>query len=107
DRITAVIGVLEDKDVEGIVRALNDTVTEFVVTQSSSDRSVDADDLAAIVVRIAGADRVLVEPSLEAAMDVARDQALQTDKGAVLVAGSITLIADVMTMATDQGWKKS
>jgi dihydrofolate synthase/folylpolyglutamate synthase len=47
-----------------------------------------------------------VEPSLEAAMDTARDQAARTDKGAVLVAGSITLVADVMTMAEDQGWKK-
>jgi dihydrofolate synthase/folylpolyglutamate synthase len=106
DHITAVIGVLADKDAEGIVRALNDSVNEFVVTQSTSDRSVDADDLASIVVRIAGADRVLVEPSLEAAMDTARDSASRTDKGAVLVAGSITLIADVMTLAVDQGWKQ-
>jgi dihydrofolate synthase/folylpolyglutamate synthase len=47
-----------------------------------------------------------VEPSLEAAMDTARDSASRTDKGAVVVAGSITLIADVMTMAVDQGWKQ-
>jgi dihydrofolate synthase/folylpolyglutamate synthase len=106
DHITAVIGVLEDKDAEGIVRALNGVVNEFVVTQSTSDRAVDADDLAAIVVAIAGADRVIVEPSLEAALDTARDSAARTDKGAVLVAGSITLVADVMTMAVDQGWKK-
>jgi dihydrofolate synthase/folylpolyglutamate synthase len=106
DHITAVIGVLADKDAEGIVRALNDVVNEFVVTQSTSDRAVDADDLAATVVAIAGADRVVVEPSLEAALDTARDAASRTDKGAVLVAGSVTLVADVMTMATDQGWKK-
>jgi dihydrofolate synthase/folylpolyglutamate synthase len=106
DHITAVIGVLEDKDAEGIVRALNGVVNEFVVTQSTSDRAVDADDLATIVVAIAGADRVIVEPSLEAALDTARDSAARTDKGAVLVAGSITLVADVMTMAVDQGWKK-
>jgi dihydrofolate synthase/folylpolyglutamate synthase len=106
DHITAVVGILADKDAEGIIRALNPVVNEFVVSQSSSDRSVDADDLATIVVAIAGADRVLVEPSLEAALDTARDQASRTDKGAVLVAGSITLVADVMAMAEDQGWKK-
>jgi dihydrofolate synthase/folylpolyglutamate synthase len=106
DHITAVVGVLADKDAEGIVRALNDVVNEFVVTQSTSDRAVDADDLASIVVAIAGADRVIVEPSLEAALDTARDSAARTDKGAVLVAGSVTLVADVMTMAVDQGWKK-
>ncbi|MCU1406384.1 MAG: dihydrofolate synthase [Glaciihabitans sp.] len=105
DHIVAVIGVLEDKDAEGIIRALNGVVNEFVVTQSSSDRSVDADDLASLVVAIAGGDRVLVEPSLEAAMESARDTASRTDKGAVLVAGSITLVGDVMTMAVDQGWK--
>ncbi|PRY70129.1 dihydrofolate synthase/folylpolyglutamate synthase [Glaciihabitans tibetensis] len=106
DHITAVIGVLADKDAEGIVRALDGVVNEFVVTQSTSDRAVDADDLAAIVVAIAGADRVIVEPSLEAALDTARDSAARTDKGAVVVAGSITLVADVMSMASDQGWKK-
>lgn len=105
DSITAVIGVLADKDAEGIIRALNPIVAEFVVTQSTSDRAVDADDLAAIVVAIAGADRVVVEPSLEAALDVARDSASRSEKGAVLVTGSITLVADVMAMAEDQGWK--
>jgi len=105
DHIVAVVGVLADKDVEGIIRALDGVVNEFIVTQSSSDRSVNADDLASIVVGIAGGDRVLVEPSLEAALEAARDAASRTDKGAVLVAGSITLVADVMTMAVDQGWK--
>ncbi|WP_213815097.1 folylpolyglutamate synthase/dihydrofolate synthase family protein [Glaciihabitans sp. dw_435] len=105
DHVTAVIGVLADKDAEGIVRALNDVVDEFVVTQSSSDRAIPADDLASIVVSIAGADRVIVEMTIESAMEYARDQAERTEKGAVLVAGSITLIADVMAIATDQGWK--
>ena len=105
DSVTAVIGVLADKDAEGIVRALSDVVGEFVVTQSGSDRAIDADDLASTVVSIVGADRVIVEPSLEAALEYARDQAARTDKGAVLVTGSITLVADVMSMADDQGWK--
>ena len=105
DHVTAVIGVLGDKDAEGIVRALDGVVNEFVVTQSSSDRAIDADDLAATVVRIVGADRVIVEPSIEGALDYARDQASGTEKGAVLVTGSITLIADVMALAKDQGWK--
>lgn len=105
DHVTAVLGILGDKDAAGIVRELEPVVDEFVVTQSSSDRAVDADRLAGIVVSIAGADRVVVEPSLEAALDLARDEASKTEKGAVLVTGSITLIGDVMTMAVDQGWK--
>ena len=105
DHITVVIGILADKDAEGIIRALDGIADDFVVTQSASDRAVGADDLASIVVRIAGADRVLVEPSLETALEVARDQAAQSDKGAVVVTGSITLIAEVMALAVDEGWK--
>ncbi len=105
DRVIAVIGVLADKDAEGIIRALDGVVDEFVVTQSNSERAVDADELAAIVVGIAGSDRVSVETSAEAALDYARDRAATTDKGAVLVAGSITLVAEVMAMAADRGWK--
>ncbi len=64
-----------------------------------------ADDLAAIAVEIAGADRVSVEPSLEAALELARDRAAETEKGAVLVTGSITLVADAIVFAREQGWK--
>lgn len=105
DRVTAVLGILGDKDAAGIVRELDPIVDQFIVTQSSSDRAVDADRLAEIVVAIAGAERVLVEPSLETALETARNEASTTEKGAVLVTGSITLIGDVMAMAVEQGWK--
>ncbi len=105
DRVVAVIGVLADKDAAGIVRALDSVVDEFIVTHSSSDRAVDPDELARIVVQIAGPDRVSVEPNLATAMDVARDQAAATDTGAVLVTGSISLVADVIGLARDSGWK--
>jgi len=105
DRVIAVIGILADKDAAGIVRALDSVVDEFVISQSSSDRAVDPDELARIVVGIAGPDRVSVEPNLATAMDIARDQAASTDAGAVLVTGSISLVADVIGLARDSGWK--
>ncbi|MCS5722613.1 bifunctional folylpolyglutamate synthase/dihydrofolate synthase [Herbiconiux sp. CPCC 203407] len=105
DRVVAVIAVLEDKDVAGIVRALDPVVTEFVITSSSSDRAIDPDELASIVVGIAGADRVLVEPRLEDALDAARESASGSEKGAVLVTGSITLVGEVITRAAAEGWK--
>ncbi|WP_084361235.1 bifunctional folylpolyglutamate synthase/dihydrofolate synthase [Herbiconiux solani] len=105
DKVIAVIAVLADKDVEGIVRALDPVVDEFVITSSSSDRAIDPDELASTVVGIVGADRVLVEPELEAALDQARELAGESEKGAVLVTGSITLVGEVIGLAAAEGWK--
>ncbi|MDO9398143.1 MAG: dihydrofolate synthase, partial [Herbiconiux sp.] len=104
-KVVAVVGVLADKDVEGIIRALDPVVSEFVVTTSSSDRSIDPDELASIVVAVAGADRVVVEHDLATALDEARDLAGESEKGAVLVTGSITLVGDVIARAAAEGWK--
>ncbi len=105
DKVVAVVGILADKDVAGIIRALDPVVSEFVITTSSSDRAIDPDELASVVVGIAGADRVLVEPDLTEALDQARELAGETEKGAVLVTGSITLVGEVITLAAAEGWK--
>ena len=105
DKVVAVFGVLADKDVEGIVRALEPVVTEFVVTDAPSDRAIDADSLAAIVVGIVGRDRVTVEPELARAREVARDSAEEAERGAVLVTGSITLVGEAITLAAAEKWK--
>jgi dihydrofolate synthase/folylpolyglutamate synthase len=105
DKVVAVIAVLADKDVEGIIRALAPAVSEFVVTTSSSDRAIDPDQLASVVVGVVGADRVLVEPDLVSALDQARDLAGEAEQGAVLVTGSITLVGEVISLAAEEGWK--
>ncbi|RFA15875.1 dihydrofolate synthase [Subtercola boreus] len=105
DKVVAVISILADKDAAGIIRALEPVVTEFVVTRSSSDRATDADELASVVVGIAGADRVVVELDPREAAAIARESAGESDKGAVLVTGSITLVGEIITLAADEGWK--
>jgi dihydrofolate synthase / folylpolyglutamate synthase len=105
DHVTAVIGILGDKDAAGILRELDAVVDDFVITQSTSDRAVEAAELAEIAISIAGADRVTLEPSLEAALELARDRASETEKGAALVTGSITLVGDAIVYARDRGWK--
>ncbi|WP_374945304.1 bifunctional folylpolyglutamate synthase/dihydrofolate synthase [Agreia sp.] len=105
DKVVAVLGILADKDVEGIVRALEPVVTDFVVTDAPSERAIDADSLAAIVVGIVGRDRVAVEPEFERAMEVARDSADEAQRGAVLVTGSITLVGEAITLAAAEKWK--
>jgi dihydrofolate synthase/folylpolyglutamate synthase len=105
DKVVAVVSVLADKDIEGIIRELEPVVTEFVVTQSTSDRAIDADELAAIVVGIVGADRVAVEPNPVDAVNYARESAGEAERGAVLVTGSITLVGEVITLAAEEKWK--
>jgi dihydrofolate synthase/folylpolyglutamate synthase len=105
DHVTAVIGILGDKDAAGILRELDAVVDDFVITQSTSDRAVDAAELAEVAISIVGADRVTLEPSLEAALELGRDRASETEKGAALVTGSITLVGDAIVYARDRGWK--
>ena len=105
DQVTAVIGILGDKDAAGILHALAGVVDNFVITQSSSERSVGAEELAAIAISIVGAARVTVEPSFEAALEFARERASESPKGAALVTGSITLVGDAIVYARRQGWK--
>jgi len=105
DHVTAVIGILGDKDAAGILSELDGVVDDFVITQSSSDRAVDAAELAELAITILGADRVTVERSLESALELTRDRAATTEKGAVLVTGSITLVGDAIVYARKRGWK--
>ena len=105
--VVAVLAVLADKDAEGIVRAAAGLVDQFVVTTAPSDRGTDPDVLAATVVGVVGADRVVVEPVLEQALATAR--ALAVDAGdppesGVVVFGSITLVARVLALVREQGW---
>ncbi|WP_157156428.1 MULTISPECIES: folylpolyglutamate synthase/dihydrofolate synthase family protein [unclassified Diaminobutyricimonas] len=106
DHVVCVLGVLADKDARGIVEALDPVVAEFIVTESDSERSLEADALATIVVAVAGPDRVRVEPNLATAMDEARALAGETERGAALVAGSITLIGEVIGLAESERWMK-
>ena len=103
--ITAVVAILDDKDADGMFRALAPLVDEFVITSAPSPRGTDPDELAAVAVRVVGADRVRVEPSLSAALDEARDSASEHENGAVVVFGSITLVGRVLEIAADEHWK--
>ncbi|WP_306232821.1 bifunctional folylpolyglutamate synthase/dihydrofolate synthase [Agrococcus beijingensis] len=103
ERVTLVLGVLAGKDASGVLRALEPVIDEVIVTQSTSERAMDADALAAQAVEVLGADRVLVEPDLGTAVETARESA--TDRGgAVVVTGSITLLGDVLGHAREAGW---
>ncbi len=96
ERLVGVVGVLADKDVAGILAALEPVLAEVVVTRSSSPRAVDPDRLARVAVDVFGLDRVTVAPDLATAIDeaVAVAEAYGLSGTGVLITGSVTLAGD-------------
>jgi dihydrofolate synthase / folylpolyglutamate synthase len=105
DRAVAVLAVLDDKDAAGIIRALAPAVEHFVVTQTDSERAIEADELAAIAVGIVGPDRVTVESNVVSALGIARDLAEESERGGVIVTGSITLVGEIIALTQEDEWK--
>ena len=99
-RLVGVVAVLADKDVRGILEALEPVLAEVVVSANSSPRALPADQLAALAVEVFGPDRVEVAPGLEQALDdgirlAEEDPTLVGDSGlGVLVTGSVVTVGD-------------
>ncbi|HYY12649.1 MAG TPA: folylpolyglutamate synthase/dihydrofolate synthase family protein, partial [Kineosporiaceae bacterium] len=96
-RLVGIVGVLADKDAEGILGALEPVLDEVVVTRSTSPRAIDPEELAEIAEDVFGDDRVHRAARLDDAVDIAIGRAEEGGLvgGGVLATGSITLAADV------------
>lgn len=70
-KLVGVVGMLRDKDALSVLTELAPVLHEVVVTRSSSPRALDVDELAGLAVEVFGADRVLVEPRLDDAVEQA------------------------------------
>jgi len=105
DEFAVVLGVLGDKDAHGIVAELAPLTTRFYVTQSGSERSVAADVLADIVSESVGPGAMVVIPDAAEAFADARAWASERPRRAVVVTGSITLVAEALAGAEQGGWK--
>ncbi|MFD3732493.1 bifunctional folylpolyglutamate synthase/dihydrofolate synthase [Streptomyces sp. NPDC058632] len=96
-RLIGVVGASGDKNVRGLLEAFEPVFAEVVVTQNSSHRAMDADELAGIAVEVFGEDRVQVEPrlpdALEAAITLAEEEGEFTGAG-VLVTGSVITVGE-------------
>ncbi|KNH18798.1 dihydrofolate synthase [Arthrobacter sp. ZBG10] len=100
-RLVPVVGVLKEKDAEEILRQLKESLggeaEEFCFTQSNSPRAVPAAELAELAIEMGfGEDKVHVAEKLDDAIEWAVERAEANDdlSGAVLVTGSITLVAE-------------
>ncbi|MEU0056696.1 folylpolyglutamate synthase/dihydrofolate synthase family protein [Streptomyces sp. NPDC006334] len=96
-RLIGVVGASGDKNVRGLLEAFEPIFAEIVVTQNSTHRAMDADELAAIAVEVFGEDRVQVEPrlpdALEAAITLAEEEG-EFASGGVLVTGSVITVGE-------------
>ena len=86
---TIVASILADKNVDGMLRALTALGRAFVATQSRSPRALPADELA----RLARPHFARVETIADPAAAVARAREIAGPDGAVLVTGSLYLLA--------------
>ena len=108
--LIGVLGVMADKDHEGLLAALEPQLAHVVCTQNSTPRAMPAHELAAAARAVFGDDRVSVAPRLEDALDQATTLAEAGDAfgdplgaGAVLVTGSVVTVGEARTMLTRRG----
>ncbi len=97
--LVAVVAVLGDKDVSGLLDLLEPAAARIVVTQNSSPRSMPVEELAQVATDIFGEDRVTVAHTMPDAIEEAVVIAEQDTSGelsgvAVLITGSVVTVAD-------------
>jgi len=92
-RTVAIIGMLDDKDVEGVVRPLADQVDHWIAVTADSPRAIDARELARQVANTTDA-ACQVADSLDAAIGIVQELANPADR--VLVTGSFYLVGPVL-----------
>jgi len=94
ESIFCVLGILGEKDVKGVLRALEPVVDRLIVTKSDSPRALPVAELFAVAVQVFGNDRVFKEDDLNSAITYAMEQATlinQVSDGvsAVVITGSV------------------
>jgi dihydrofolate synthase/folylpolyglutamate synthase len=94
ESIFCVLGILGEKDVKGVLKALEPVVDRLIVTKSDSPRALPVAELFAVAVQVFGNDRVFKEDDLNSAITYAMEQATlinQVSDGvsAVVITGSV------------------
>jgi dihydrofolate synthase/folylpolyglutamate synthase len=97
--LVAVVAVLGDKDVNGLLELLEPVVAQIVVTENSSPRSMPLDELAQVATEIFGEDRVRISANMPDAIAegvfLAEDDPSGELSGVgVLITGSVVTVAD-------------
>jgi dihydrofolate synthase/folylpolyglutamate synthase len=97
DEVIGVVASFGDKDVRGILLALEPIMNEIIVTTNSSPRAMKLSELEELASEIFGKDRVTAIESLSAAIDQAIKDAkrpLSDDSVGVLITGSVITVGE-------------
>ncbi|WP_026535657.1 bifunctional folylpolyglutamate synthase/dihydrofolate synthase [Arthrobacter sp. H14] len=104
-KLVIVIGVLQEKDAQGIVTELKDSLSElnpdFCFTQSSSPRAIPAEELAENAISWGvPSEAVFAEARLDDAIEwaVARSEEFNDLSGGILITGSVTVVGEARTL---------
>lgn len=92
-RNIALVGMLDDKDVEATAGALDEHVDLWIATTADSGRAIEAGELARRIANATGRP-CLVAASIDAAMQSARREASGNDR--ILVTGSFYVVGPVL-----------
>lgn len=92
----AVLGMLRDKDIAGVVRAMKKRVSAWFVTDLSVQRGAGADTLAGAIYAAGNTGEVPRFKSPREAYAAARDRASENDR--IVVFGSFHTVAEVMVV---------
>jgi dihydrofolate synthase / folylpolyglutamate synthase len=103
--LIGVVGVMADKDVEGLLGAFEPVMQTVVCTQNSTARALSAETLGDIAAGIFGQDRVVVERRLDDAIeravtlaDAGLGDGIGLGGGGVLVTGSVITAGEARTL---------
>ncbi|SIS12812.1 bifunctional tetrahydrofolate synthase/dihydrofolate synthase [Williamsia sterculiae] len=97
-RLVGVVGVMADKDAEGLLAALEPVLEAVVLTNNGSPRALDTADLADLATPIFGEERVLVSPFLPDAVETAIARAEEvTETGEPLSGVGVVITGSVVT----------
>ena len=93
DPLIGVFGMMEDKDIEGVLEAFEPVLDRIVCTQNSTARAMPAAELAEIASDVFGEERVETAVRLDDALDLAvrlaEEGSSELGAGGVLVTGSV------------------
>ena len=94
DRTHAVVGMLNDKDIEGALMPLKGKVDFWHAATLTGVRGTNSETLAAIIERAQLGGEVICHPSPAAAMQVAKGRAAESDR--ILIFGSFHTVAGAL-----------
>lgn len=95
DHIIGVISVMADKDVRGVLQALEPVMQEVVVTFNGAQRAMPVSDIAQLAQEVFGEERVHTSPTLSSAIELGTQLADQagTSGVGVVITGSVVTAA--------------